>query len=288
MDMFGEYVLKKEVDKSLLTEGFNIPIEFQVVFKRNIGKFLKRGETKDILLYLNGRNYKAQIKNQKFDETKYNNHNDIVQVRYNKSSGIVQEFRTIFNSSFRYINEQRLQKKLLSDNRGGKIYINIPEEIKEYLIIYTTEYEDIYLLDTITTSDVFNNKKITKEQPEKIYEESFNYDVIDESASIVLDKRMVKLRRYNNSIGKNLKELYEYRCQICGKKVGEIYDSNVVEAHHIDSFIKSLNNNMNNIMIVCPNHHRIIHDVNPVLNVKKKVFIYDNGFKEGLKLNYHL
>lgn len=288
MDMFGEYVLKKEVDKSLLTEGFNIPMEFQVVFKRNIGEFLKRGESKDILLYLNGKIYKAQIKNQKFDEIKYNNHNDIVQVRYNKSSDIVQEFRTIFNSSFRYINEQRLQKKLLYDNRGGKIYINIPEEIKEYLIIYTTEYEDTYLLDTITTLDVLDIKKTTKNQPERVYEESFNYNVINENTSIVIDNRMVKLRRYNNSIGKNLKKLYEYRCQICGKKVGEIYDSNVVEAHHIDSFIKSLNNDMNNLMILCPNHHSIIHDVNPFFNLKSKLMIYKNGHIEGLKINYHL
>jgi predicted HNH restriction endonuclease len=286
--MLGEYVLKKEVDKSLLTEGFNIPIEFQVVFKRNIGKFLKRGESKDIVLYLNGKSYKAQIKNQKFDDTKYNNHNDIVQVRYNRNSEIVQEFRTIFNYSYKYIDDQRLQKKLLDDYKMGKIYINIPEEFKEYLIIYTTEYEDTYILDTITTSDMFNIKEFTQEQPERIYEESFNYNVIDESATIVLDKRMVKLRKYNNSIGKNIKELYEYRCQVCGQRVGEAYNSNVVEAHHIDSFVKSLNNNMSNIMIVCPNHHSIIHDVNPYFNKKSKMMIYKNGHIEGLQINYHL
>ena len=288
MNMLGEYVLKKEVDKSILTEGFNIPIVYQVVFKRNIGRFLKRGESKDIILILNGKSYKVQIKNQKFDDTKYNNHNDIVQVRYNRNSEIVQEFRTIFNCSYKYINNQRLQKKLLDDYKPGKIYINVPEEVKEYLIIYTTEYEDTYLLDTITTFDMFNIKKFTQEQPERIYEESFNYNVIDESATIVLDKRMVKLRKYNNSIGKNLKELYEYRCQICGKRVGEAYNSNAIEAHHIDNFVKSLNNNMSNIMIVCPNHHSVIHDVNPYFNKKSKMMIYKNGHIEGLQINYHL
>ena len=69
---------------------------------------------------------------------------------------------------------------------------------------------------------------------------------------------------------------------------GEDDDSHVIEAHHISQFIKSLNNDMKNIMIVCPNHHSIIHDVNPVFNEKKKIFIYNNGFKEGMKLNYHL
>lgn len=52
--------------------------------------------------------------------------------------------------------------------------------------------------------------------------------------------------------------------------------------------MKSLNNNMNNIMIVCPNHHSIIHDVNPCFDKKGGIFIYKNGYKEGLQLNYHL
>lgn len=190
MDNIGDYVLKKEVDKSLLTEGFNIPIEFQVVFKRNLGKFLNRGESKDIVLFLSGESYKAQIINQRFDDIKYNNHNDIVQVRYNKNSGIVQELRTIFNNSYKFIQEQRTQKELSSEYKGGKIYVNIPEDIKEYLIIYTTEYEDTYLLDTITKSDIYAIREITKDQAERVYEQSFNYDVIDESASIVIDKRI--------------------------------------------------------------------------------------------------
>ena len=82
--------------------------------------------------------------------------------------------------------------------------------------------------------------------------------------------------------------MYDYRCQICGQRVGELYDSHVVESHHIDYFVKSLNNDMNNIMIVCPNHHNIIHDVNPFFDRGKKVFIYNNYYKEGLILNYHL
>lgn len=65
MKLFEDYVIKKEVNKSLLTEGFSIPIENQVVFKRNLGRLLLRGETKEIILYLNGKPYKVQIKNQK-------------------------------------------------------------------------------------------------------------------------------------------------------------------------------------------------------------------------------
>lgn len=286
MKSYGDYVLKKEVDKSLLTEGFNIPIEFQVIFKRNLGKFLQRGESKDITLYLNGKPYKAKIKNQKFDDISYIR-KDIVQIRYNKNSDIAIEFRRIFYKSYQYISAQRQQKELLTDY-SKKIHINVPEDSKEYLIMYTTEYEDTYLLDAIFLDDITVINEVEYSQPDRIYEESFNYDVVDENASIVLDARIVKIRKYNSSIGKNLKTLYEYRCQICGKRIGEDYGSHVIEAHHISPFVKSLNNDMKNIMIVCPNHHSIIHDVDPIFDKTKKIFTYNNGFIEGLKLNYHL
>ena len=89
-------------------------------------------------------------------------------------------------------------------------------------------------------------------------------------------------------IGNNLKLLYGYRCQICGKVIGEEYGSHVAEAHHIDYFIKSLNNDASNQMIVCPNHHSSIHDVNPVFDRNKKMLIYSNGVRQVLKLNKHL
>jgi predicted restriction endonuclease len=286
MKSSGEFVLKKNVDKSLLTEGFNIPIEYQVVFKRNMGNLLQRGESKEINLYLNDRPFKALIKNQKYDEKIYQR-KDIVQVRYNKNSDIANELRKTFYKSYQYIKYERQQKEINKDF-NKKIHIIMPENLKEYLIIYTTEYEDTYLLDPIFADDILLSKDYEYDQPEREYEKSFNFDVIDENATIIIDKRIVKIRKYNSSIGKNLKILYNYKCQICGKTIGENYNSHVIEAHHINPFVKSLNNDMKNIMIVCPNHHSIIHDVNPIFDEKKVLFIYNNGFKEGLELNYHL
>lgn len=40
------YVYKKEIDWSVLMEGFTLPLENQVVFLQNMDKFLKRGESK--------------------------------------------------------------------------------------------------------------------------------------------------------------------------------------------------------------------------------------------------
>ena len=57
------YVYKKEVDWSLFNYGLNIPIEHQVKFKQIAGRFIERGESKPITLYLNGSSYKARLYN---------------------------------------------------------------------------------------------------------------------------------------------------------------------------------------------------------------------------------
>ena len=62
----------------------------------------------------------------------------------------------------------------------------------------------------------------------------------------------------------------------------------MIHAHHIDYFSRSMNNDASNIMIVCPNHHSIIHDRNPEFNTKEKTYRYPNGYVEGLMLNKHL
>jgi hypothetical protein len=76
------YVYKKEVDWSVLHQGVSIPVTIQVVFQTTINKFLPRGQSKDIYLVLEGKTYKARLVNQKFDERKYPNRKDILQIRY--------------------------------------------------------------------------------------------------------------------------------------------------------------------------------------------------------------
>ena len=66
------------------------------------------------------------------------------------------------------------------------------------------------------------------------------------------------------------------------------YGSTLIHAHHIEYFTKSLNNNPENILIVCPNHHGIIHDCNPEFNATEKTYHYPNGLVEGLTLNRHI
>ncbi|MCM1566684.1 MAG: hypothetical protein FNP40_15475 [Dehalobacter sp. 4CP] len=114
-------------------------------------------------------------------------------------------------------------------------------------------------METIEAEDIISIKKAVQNQSELVMEAKFNYDIEDKTASILEDERIVKFRKLNRKIGENLKLLYGYRCQICGQYVGAEYGAKVAEAHHIDYFVQSLNNDANNQLIVCPNHHSIIH-----------------------------
>ncbi len=282
MKSYDDYVCKEEVNWSLLTEGLTLPNENQVVFGRNMGRFLQRGELKEINLYLNGRTYKARITNVNYDE-RHHRKNDTLQIRYPKNGDLSDSLKSIFSKSYRYI----LNKRRLRDPNDRSM-IRLPEDYKEYFIIYTTEYEDTYVLETIVAEEVYAIRDIVKQNTEMFMESDFNFDKKDNISTIIEDQRIVKIRKLNRAIGDNLKLLYDYRCQICGEKIGELYDSHIVESRYIDYFVNSLNNNMDNIMIVCPNHHSIIHDVNPSFDRPRKIFIFNNGFEEGLKLNYHL
>ena len=108
------------------------------------------------------------------------------------------------------------------------------------------------------------------------------------SASIEEKQRLVKYRRIDRSIILTLKRFYDYRDEISGEKIGDEYGDSVVEAHHIDYFTRSQNNDSTNIIIINPNYHQIIHKNNLRLNRKKFQFEFENGEVLRLKLYEHL
>ena len=276
------YVYKKEVDWSLFNYGFAIPLEYQVVFKQIADRFIERGESKTVHLYLNGKSYEAKLNNNNIAR-RFGNHADIVQVRYTANSDIAIALRGLFQRSYEYI--QRLKKL---QEPGSKKHITLPEDYKEYLAVYTTEDDDSYILEVIAAEEMEIMRDTVQGKQERLVETEINYDEKDEGAGIQINQRLVKIRKLNRLIGENLKLLYGYRCQICGKLIGEEFGAHIAEAHHIDYFVNSLNNDAKNQMIVCPNHHSIIHDANPVFDRKRCMYLYKNGLEQRLVLNRHL
>ncbi|HAO23408.1 MAG TPA: HNH endonuclease [Desulfobacteraceae bacterium] len=276
------YIYKKGIDWSSLHMGINIPVSLQVHFFDLIQHYLKKGESKPIKLVIENETFEVKLINQPFDETKYPTHKELLQIRYSSGSAISKKLKGIFKTSYEYL---KIEKSKLKNRR---IPIKVPEEIREYLVLYTTDFEDTFLTDCITSEDMKHADNYIKSFTEEEFELNINYNRVDISARIEEKPQMVKVRRLDKSICDNLRLLYKYKCQICGYNFAEKYNGNIVEAHHIQSFTITMNNNSDNILIICPNHHRVIHKVNPFFDRKNLIFIYQNGLKENLALNYHL
>ena len=67
MEIEESYVYKKEVDRSLLHDDLTLSLDNQVIFSHNMGRFLKRGKSKKITLYINNKRYEASVRNVNFN-----------------------------------------------------------------------------------------------------------------------------------------------------------------------------------------------------------------------------
>lgn len=274
--MDGFLILNKEVDQSVLKEGFSIPNRFHALFFEQLGFTLAHGESRTIKLLLDGAEYPVTFKNLGFNRDKYADHTDILQIRYAPGSALAVRLREKFASTNGIVTEHLAE-------RTDKKRLIIPESSREYLAIYATPVAGTLMLDCITASEYRDAQTEIRRLDEWSAETA-----VDPDACIVTTVGARKVRRLSRAVGDGLKLLYEYRCQICGQKIGAPYGSDLIHAHHIDYFVKSLNNNANNVLIVCPNHHAVIHDRNPEFDRKALAFHYPNGYVEGLALNRHL
>ncbi len=274
----SEYlILQKDVDMSVLREGMSIPSVFQELFYQKIGFRLKKGEACQIRLIIGTDTFFASLRNYAFDSTKYPGHPDVLQIRYSPASPLANKLREIF------VHTNTLVCHYMNERKDRHKQLRIPDSDKEYLAIYGTDHTGDLIVDCMVREEY--QREI--QEIRRFDEQSFE-NAIDENAMIIERLGLKKIRRLSQAIGENLKQIYGYRCQICGEYIGEIYGSRIVHAHHIDFFTESLNNDASNIMIVCPNHHGIIHDRKPQFDRNEKVFTYPNGYREGLKINRHL
>jgi hypothetical protein len=273
------YIYKKEIDWSALHLGVNIPVSLQNIFYKNINIKLRKGENKKIKLLLDGVEYPALLTNIYFDEAKYPTHKELLQIRWTPKSEVAQRLREIFNCSYSYLFAEK--EKLT--NR--KKQLSVPEEMREYLAIYSTVFDDVFTIECITHSEIVETKKEIRRFSELELEQIIQ---ATDTPAFIEKTKTTKIRKLDKTIGDNLKHLYNYKCQICGLFIGEAYSATVIHMHHIEYFSVSLNNNADNIMVICPNHHGIIHAVNPIFDKRNKVYKYPNGLSEGLKLNLHL
>jgi len=91
-----------------------------------------------------------------------------------------------------------------------------------------------------------------------------------------------------------LKEYYDYHCQICDTYLDSHYgfEDNAkhlyIDIIHINPLEEGGQDISSNMLVVCPNHARVIHTARPSFNYNTLTYEYPNGFKEKLVLTRHL
>jgi hypothetical protein len=161
------------------------------------------------------------------------------------------------------------------------IVIKMHNEYKD--IPFESYLEKIKIVLSLFPKENANGVELLSDLSENEYENFINYH--DESASIKTITTEIKKRVLDNNVINRLKRLYDYKCQICDEKP---FDSEIVEGHHLNYFSKSINNDSSNIVILCPNHHRLIHKLNPEYNSNEKSFTFPDGKVIYIKINKHL
>jgi len=275
------YIYKKEVDWSLLHEGLTIPVRLQVEFKSLISDY-ERGVGRPVTLLIQGQPFDAVLINQAFSREKFKLHSDLVQIRFSTKSGLPQKLRKIFRASYAYLKKKR------DEVPGRRMYFRLPQDRREYLVFYTTPNPEVFQVEAITKAELHEANSLLARLTEEEFEGYGDFARTDESASIVMRTQLSKVRKLDRSIGEDLKKLYNYRCQICGDNFAKPHAQRIVQVHHIIEFVHSMNNDYDNLMVICPNHHSVIHKANPNFDRRSLKLTYPNGYYETFMLDQHL
>jgi hypothetical protein len=278
------FLMQKTVDWSLLNQGMTIPVSICSMFKVWDESILKHGNSKDIKILIDGEFYDAKLRNQNFIQSNWSGHKDVIQIRFGEQSPLAVKLRTVFKKSYEYL---LIQRRILGKRKRK---IDFPDDIHEYIRLYLTTSQNVLCIECCPNADYQNLAHTLSTIPEEVYEQidDDKFFMEDKSASIEEKQRLVKYRKIDRNIIITLKKFYGYRDEISGEKIGDEYGDSVVEAHHIDYFTKSQNNDSTNIIIISPNYHRIIHKNNPHFNRKKFRFEFENGTVLPLILYDHL
>lgn len=111
----GNCIYTKNIDKSVLTSGFTIPKGKWELFEKSLGVSLRKGEKKNITIWLGDNQYSAIYTN--VNLTGDNARRTVYQIRYSDADGFVSKLRNIFSPNSKDI-----------DAVGGRLEVYAKEE----------------------------------------------------------------------------------------------------------------------------------------------------------------
>ena len=122
------FIYSKIVDKSLLWDGFSIPMQYHKIFHMLVPAISEHGENVNVKILIDGDLYEAQLKNIAFDQDTWEGHADIIQFRYSPQSPLSKKLRQIFSCTHQYITQERVNRQ-----PGDRRRIIVPEELQEFI-----------------------------------------------------------------------------------------------------------------------------------------------------------
>lgn len=223
----------------------------------------------------------------------------VLKLGYASRSEAFREIARLFGKNDNYLRRLRDEYDVVTSSiRNGQC--NRPPRER---IISTANHLASFSFDDITqivvaildnqSSDPAKNVNIklaSKLDTQDLTEEEIEYIINfkDERAGLRIVQGKTQKRVYNTSIIKQLKRLYKGACQLCGDNPALDFNVNITEVHHIDHFAVSQNNNSANLIVLCPNHHRLIHKLNPTFDQSSQSFVFPDGKVMKILIDHHL
>lgn len=97
----------------------------------------------------------------------------------------------------------------------------------------------------------------------------------------------VDVTRARRHVGR-LQTIYAGRCQICEFDPRDRYGRNLCHGHHIHWLSRGGDDVLENLVLICPNHHAAVHQDDAVFDYGDLAFRFTNGLIEALRINHHL
>ena len=224
--------------------------------------------------------------------------------RFNAKNGTIASYMRAVSCVLDYLKIEKFDSAVRRIDEI-KMFAHAPKIVNEFLNIYpgfmisVSYIEKGWIKASIKHFELYVESKLKEqlgficESDKKqlsMYDESYLEDLLNykDDAKLVTVTRELKSRVLDRSIINDLKNFYNHRCQICEKQFSMMYSVNICEGHHIEHFVKTFNNDADNIIVLCPDHHRLMHSANPTLDRESMQFTYPNGYNEKIILSDHL
>ncbi len=157
------YLIKKAVDKSTLYQGVSIPVAFQKLFYEKVGITLSRGESTQIKILMDGKEYPVKLTNQSFDENKYPTRSDILQIRYDSNSELLGVLRSKFSRTWEALTSHY-------NKYGSSKGFSTTADDEEYLILYATPARETLSAECVSNKEYEQERASISQMDEFLFE----------------------------------------------------------------------------------------------------------------------